>query len=213
MTVGRILFAGAIAFGCGALLATGAQACGNGKVIFEDKFETLDPGWGKASDRLSVDNGALVIKAEAGTGRWAVSQSDYYQDVAICVDATVVNVPDQNSGFTAIVFWYQDNSNYYEFGYWPAGDIRVNRVSKGRTLFPVRETDVPDLKKGAGQTNSLEVQAVANKATLFVNGTKIAEFNGKPPEGGGLIGLDTYSPKTGGETEARFTNFIVAEPK
>ena len=92
-------------------------------------------------------------------------------------------------------------------------DIRVNRVSKGRTLFPVRETDVPDLKKGAGQTNSLEVQTVANKATLFVNGTKIAEFNGKPPEGGGLIGLDTYSPKTGGETEARFTNFIVAEPK
>jgi len=63
-------------------------------------------------------------------------------------------------------------------------------VSKGRTLFPVRETDVPDLKKGAGQTNSLEVQTVGNKATLFVNGTKIAEFNGKPPEGGGLIGLE-----------------------
>ena len=136
MTVGRILFAGAIAFGCGALLATGAQACGNGKVIFEDKFETLDPGWGKTSDRLSVDNGALVIKAEAGTGRWAMSQSDYYQDVAICVDATVVNVPDQNSGFTAIVFWYQDNSNYYEFGYWPdrrhqgqSGQQRENAIS------------------------------------------------------------------------------------
>ena len=103
MTFGRILFGGAIAFSCGALVATGAHACGNGKVIFEDKFETLDPGWGKASDRLSVDNGALVIKAEAGTGRWAMSQSDYYQDAAICVDATVVNVPDQNSGFTAIV--------------------------------------------------------------------------------------------------------------
>ena len=94
MTVRRILLGGAVAFGCGALVATGAHACGNGKVIFEDKFETLDPGWGKASDRLSVDNGALVIKSEAGTGRWAMSQSDYYQDVAICVDATVVNVPD-----------------------------------------------------------------------------------------------------------------------
>jgi len=93
MTVGRILFAGAIAFGCGALLATGAQACGNGKVIFEDKFETLDPGWGKASDRLSVDNGALVIKAEAGTGRWAMSQSDYYQDVANTLVPAILGVP------------------------------------------------------------------------------------------------------------------------
>jgi hypothetical protein len=37
-------------------------------------------------------------------------------------------------------------------------------------------------------------------ARVFVNGTKIAEFNGKAPDGGGLVGLETYSPKTGGET-------------
>ena len=49
MTVRRILLGGAVAFGCGALVATGAHACGNGKVIFEDKFETLDPGWGKTA--------------------------------------------------------------------------------------------------------------------------------------------------------------------
>jgi hypothetical protein len=120
-----------MALGCGAIVgANGAQACGNGKVTFEDKFETLDPSWGKASDRLSVDKGALVIKAEPGQGRWAISQSDYYIDAAISVDATVMNVPDPNSGFTAIVFWYQDNSNYYEFGCWPAGDIRVNRAAR-----------------------------------------------------------------------------------
>jgi hypothetical protein len=45
------------------------------------------------------------------------------------------------------------------------------------------------------------------------NGTQVAEFNGKAPDGGGLVGVETYSPKTGGETEARFTNFVVAEPK
>jgi hypothetical protein len=70
-----------MALGCGAIVgANGAQACGNGKVTFEDKFETLDPSWGKASDRLSGDKGALVIKAEPGQGRWAISQSDYYTD-------------------------------------------------------------------------------------------------------------------------------------
>jgi hypothetical protein len=57
------------------------------------------------------------------------------------------------------------------------------------------------------------VQTVGNKATLFVNGTQVAEITGKAPDGGGLVGLETYSPKTGGETEARFTNFVVAEPK
>jgi hypothetical protein len=76
----RILLAGMVTLGCSVFVgASEVQACGNGKVIFEDKFETLDPGWGKASDRLSVDKGELVIKAEAGTGRWAISQSDYYQ--------------------------------------------------------------------------------------------------------------------------------------
>jgi hypothetical protein len=50
-------------------------------------------------------------------------------------------------------------------------------------------------------------------ARVFLNGTKIAEFNGKAPDGGGLVGLETYSPKIGGETEARFTSFVVAEPK
>lgn len=57
------------------------------------------------------------------------------------------------------------------------------------------------------------MQTVGNKATLFVNGTQVAEFTGKAPGGSGLVGLETYSPKTGGETEARFTNFVVAEPK
>jgi hypothetical protein len=57
------------------------------------------------------------------------------------------------------------------------------------------------------------VQTVGNKATLLLNGTKVAQFNGKAPDGGGLVGLETYSPKTGGETEARFTNFVVAEPQ
>jgi len=77
-------------------------------------------------------------------------------------------------------------------------------VSKGKTLFPIPETNIPDLKKGAGQTNSLEVQTVGNKATLFVMAPRSTEFNGKAPDGGGLVGVETYSPKTGGETEARF---------
>ena len=80
MTFGvRILLAGIMALGCSAIVgANGAQACGNGKVIFEDKFVTLDRSWGKASDRQAVDKGSLVIKAEPGQGRWDISQSDYY---------------------------------------------------------------------------------------------------------------------------------------
>jgi hypothetical protein len=53
-------------------------------------------------------------------------------------------------------------------------------IQGGGALTPRDRLSLRDngsLPKGAGQTNSLEVQTVANKATLFVNGTKIAEFN------------------------------------
>ena len=92
------------------MTASGSAAGSPHSLIFEDKFETLDPSWGKSSDRPSADKGALVIKAEPGQGRWAISQSDYYTDAAICVDATVMNVPDPNSGFIAIVFWYKETA-------------------------------------------------------------------------------------------------------
>jgi Domain of Unknown Function (DUF1080) len=207
----EILMAAALALG-GELAATEATACGNGKVIFEDKFETLDPSWGNASNRKNVENGALVLKPESGRSVWAISESDYYSDAAICVDATVTNGTPEFA-YHSIVFWFQDSSNFYELGVWPNGKIDVERWRNGKILYPVSNTEVPALKKGLGQTNSLEVETKGNMATVYVNGTKIVEFKGTPPEGGGKVGLDSVSPQTGDRTVVRFTNFVVAEPR
>ena len=207
----EILMVAALALG-GELAATEATACGNGKVIFEDKFETLDPSWGNVTDLKKVENGALVLTPEPGKSVWGISESDYYTDAAICVDATVTNgLPEE--AYHSIVFWFQDTSNFYEFALWPSGKYRVERWSKGKILYPISLTDVPELKKGLGQTNSLEVETKGNMATLYVNGTKIAEFKGRPPEGGGKVGLDSTSPQTGERTVVRFTNFAIAEPR
>lgn len=191
---------------------TAAKACGNGKVIFEDKFGTLDPSWGNASEDMKVENGALVLKPDTGGSWTAVSQSDFYGDAAICVDATVTNGDPENS-YSSILFWYQDDDNSYDYGFWPNGKVSVERESKGKFLYPVSSTAVPAMKKGLGQTNTLEVETKGSKVTIYVNGTKVAEFNGKSPEGGGKVGLISVSPDTGDRTVTKFTNFIVAEPR
>jgi hypothetical protein len=122
-----------------------------------------------------------------------------------------MNVPDPNSSSIAIAF----------FGIRKQQLLRVRLLASWRHQAQSREqredalshpeTNIPDLKKGAGQTNSLDVRTVGNKATLFVNGTQVAEFNGKAPDGGGLVGVETYSPKTGGETEARLHYAMVGK--
>jgi hypothetical protein len=190
-----------------------AHACGNGKVIFEDKFETLDPSWGAASDNKKVENSALVISPPQDRITWAVNQSDFYTDAAVCVDATVTSTSDPNASFTAIVFWQEDDDNYWEYGFWPTGAIKVIHKTKGKSLYPFPQTETAALKKGIGQANSLEVETKGNKVTLYLNGTKVGELKGKPPEGGGRVGFEVYSPKTGDPPVARFTNFVIAEPR
>jgi hypothetical protein len=208
----RILMGIGFALGTLGLAGTDANACGNGKVIFEDKFETLDPSWGNPGTGLKVENGALVVTPATGRSWEAVSESDYYGDAAICVDATVTSGDPANS-YIAIIFWYQDDDNTYDFGWWPNGKIDVERASKGKWLYPVGTTDVPAMKTGLGQTNNFEVETKGNKVTVYVNGTKINELNGKPPEGGGKVGFVVVSPKTGDPTVTKFTNFVVAEPR
>jgi hypothetical protein len=153
--------------------------------------------------------GALVLMPATGGGSWeAVSQSDYYGDAAICVDATVTD-GDPASSYVAIVFWYQDDDNAYDFGLWPNGKIDVERGSKGKWLYPVSTTDVLAMKIGLGQTNNLEVETKGNKVTLYVNGT----IQRKTAGGRRQSGLCCRFAEECAPTVTKFTNFVVAEPR
>lgn len=60
----------------------GAAACGNGKLILEDKFETLAPVWGFVKQDDARTNGAegLTYKLTPGDARQLLNQYDFYDN-------------------------------------------------------------------------------------------------------------------------------------
>ncbi len=51
------------------------------------------------------------------------------------------------------------------------------------------QDEVDAILKGTNVTNEISVTVNDTKATLVVNGKKMIEFSGQPPEGGSLIGF------------------------
>ena len=72
--------------------------------------------------------------------------------------------------------------------------------------------DTLALKTGVGQTNHIEVQLRPKDATIFINGTQVTRFKGKPPKGGGSVGVYGSSPDAKPATFA-FDNLVVSPPQ
>ena len=195
-----------------AIAGPAAAACDSANALFEDNFESLDPVWGAADNGMSAKDGSLVLKPAAGYWRFVPSESDLYQDVSVCVDATIAATPKEDGASSlGILFWFADFNNLYIFEYYATGGFDVERLSKGKWLLPVPYTENPAIKKGAGQTNQMEVKMKGKQATIFINGTQVAQFKGVAPPDGGKVGLAAQSPAEGVATY-KFQNFIVSEP-
>jgi hypothetical protein len=195
-----ILTAGVMGFGVMGFGGMGSAfaECGKGKPIFEDAFETLDRSWGAPDDQVSVEKGSLVVKPKAGYSRWVLSQSDFYGDGSLCVDIKLAESSDVGSTNLGAIFWAVDYANFYALYIGTDGKqgfFKVTRLSKGRWLTPVDWTPDPAIKFKLGETNSIEVQTKGRIVTAFVNGKQLAQLNGSPPEGGGLIGVFGGSPE------------------
>jgi hypothetical protein len=194
-----------------AIAGPAAAACDSANALFEDNFESLDSSWGAPDDAVSAKDGSLVLKPAAGYWRFVPSESDLYQDVSVCVDATIAAAPKEDASSLGILFWFADWNNVYIFEYYATGAFAVERLSKGKWLLPVPYTENPAIKKGVGQTNQLEVKMKGKQATIFINGTQVAQFKGVAPPDGGKVGLAGVSPAEGVATY-KFQNFIVSEP-
>jgi len=208
-----VIFAAGV-IGCGAAGSASAEC--KGKPIFEDTFQTLDPSWGRQSEDMTAEKGALVLRPQPGYIKWALSQSDYYGDGSLCTDIKVVESADPGSTNAGVLFWATDTQNFYvaNLGSDPnakKGFFQVTRFSKGRWLTPIGWTPDPAVKYGLGETNNLEVQLKGRAATIFVNGKQVGQINGNPPEGGGLIGVIGASPEAG-RARIEYQNFQFFPP-
>ena len=172
--------------------APALAACDKGNPVFEDTFQTLDPSWGEADDTLFVDNGGLVVKPKPGYSRFDLSQSDYYGDGSICVLATIAQTSAIDQAQALVMFWATDYNNAYFLNIGTDGKqgyYKVDRLSNNRWLTPVDWKSDPAINFQLGAANAVEVQLAGRAATIVINGKKMSQFNGSPPDGGGLIGL------------------------
>jgi hypothetical protein len=197
-----------------AILATAgaAEACGSGKVVFEDKFTTLAPTWGAAGEELDVSNGQLVMKPKANYTYWLPNTASVYDDIDMCAQTTSIAAIDPSNGFAGLVFWYIDDSNFYTFEYDATGSAAVFRRQRGKWLKQIDWQKADALKPGDGSTNELRVVTLGNKATFFINGKKFNEITGIPPDNGQEVGFIASSPEKGVASYG-FSDFILSEPQ
>lgn len=202
----RHVVMGLFALAAAAFFSMPAFAACTGKAAFEDDFQTLDPSWGPPDANLFAQNGAMVIKPQPGYIRWSLSQSDFYGDGSVCVTEAITEASDITQVQALVLFWATpDYANMYALNIGSDGKqgyYKLDKLSNKRWLTPIAWTADPVIKFALGDTNTVEVQMAGHVASIIINGKKLNQLNGDPPDGGGLIGLGGES---GDGVNATFT--------
>jgi hypothetical protein len=164
-----------------------AHACGNGAVQFADDFKTPDPGW-IHNDLAKIGSGAAILLPPVNAGLGLYNATYIFSDADVCAQIKFSDFtkPEQLSG--GLMFWRTDSDSYYTFNIYPSGTWVIERKVGSRWIV-ISSGNSEAIKKGVGDVNDVEVRLSGNTSTGYVNGTKVATFNGQPPDGGGLFGL------------------------
>ena len=205
----RVVVTAGVAVILGLLLAASPAFadCDPDNTIFEDGFEFLDPSWGAQADNFYVEDGVLVLKSFWGQAN-TLTQNEAAN---VCVDMTIVEASAPDNSPIGLVWWWENWDNYYYLFYWAdSAWVEVRRIVKGQAQN-VTAVETLALKQGAGQTNHVELRLKPKDATLFINGTEVTRFKGKPPKGGGSIGVYGVSPEDKPGTWS-FDNLVVSAP-
>ena len=189
--------AGAAALLLSASVTAAYATCEGTVVLFEDRFEHLQPTWGEESESFRVEDGRLVVAPEPAAYLWRTNQANLYDDIDMCVAMTMVEGIEPEDSNAGLVFWYVDDNNFYVFEYAPNGKASVWRRQRGRWLEQVGWEDVEGANEGDDATNELRVVTKGDRATLYFNQFEFAEFDGVQPTDGQQIGVFVASPESG----------------
>jgi hypothetical protein len=182
------------------LFASGSAAlatCQGRVVLYEDRFERLQPTWGEAADSFKSEDGKLVVAPEPAGYLWRINQASLYDDIDMCVELTTVEGVEPEDAKAGLVFWHVDENNFYVFEYAPNGKASVWRRQRGRWLEQVDWQEIEGANQGDEGVNNLRVVTRGDRATLYFNGEEFAEFDGVPPNDGQQIGIFVASPESG----------------
>jgi hypothetical protein len=211
----RMLVAGALALGSGLFSATSdTNACGNGKLLFQDNFETLNPAWGFREGAAVRSNGpeGLTYKLDPDREVTLLNQSSPYDNYEVCAVYATQTAANANP-WLGIVFWAEDEDNAHDATIWPKhGIFAVYRHQNKKTLTQIAPTRIGSMLTGTSVITEISVTVNGKEATLAVNGNKVTDFRGQPPERGSLIGFTFGTHKTDpGPTTVTLKNIQVRE--
>jgi hypothetical protein len=174
---------------CGSALA----CLGKSDPALDDNFSKPDAGW-PSGDNVAVTPQGLIVKPPVNGSTWAVNGNYAMDGSDLCVTVampTALPTPanEDTVGDVGVLFWKRDNDNYYMAAISPDGIAVVSRYLNGQWATIANPAQNAAIKTGAGAVNEIEVTTKGNAGSFYINGTKIADFRGQAPPGGGPPGV------------------------
>lgn len=195
-----------------------AAACGNGKLVFEDKFQTLAESWVLSgdSDRPNAGGDGLTAAILPDHGVVARKVDTSYRDVDICAVATITSKNDPNKngpgGFFAIRFWFGENGvSYWAVAFPGSGLYWVQRLDKdGNRTRVMPKTLNPSLANASG-ANEFRVRLQGDSGAFIVNGKKVGTFTRDPSGGESVVGFVEFPADNPEPTAFALKRFEIRE--
>jgi len=193
-----------------------APGCADGKVLFVDNFKAHDPTWGRKDARLKISSGKAVLTPVPGTRTFRWNRVFVFEDLDACATVSLAKrTSDATASYAGLMFWVEDNQNYYQAVIAPNGYFTIARVINGREAptRPVKWTKTSAIKYGAKKKNTLRLILKGDQVGVLINGKEVASFTGEPPSRPSYIGLLAASaPSKRGDTWS-VTDFKITEPQ
>ena len=172
-----------------------AFACqGRDTAILDEDFKNPDIGWGKPDTIAAYTQGGLVLRPPVNGSAWRWNRNFAMARADLCVEAinpaplpTLAN--EDTVGDVGLWFWGKDAQNFFTATISLDGTASVDRLVNGIWQAVVAPVASPAVRTASGAINEVEIVANGNSATFFVNGSKIADFHGQAPPGGGAPGI------------------------
>ena len=193
-----------------------APGCADGKVLFVDNFRAHDPTWGRKDARLKISSGKAVFTPVPGTRTFRWNRVFVFDDLDACATVSLAKgTSDATASYAGLMFWVEDNQNYYQAVIAPNGYFTIARIINGRDApsRPIKWTKTNAIKYGAKKKNTLRLILKGDQVGVLINGKEVANFTGEPPSRPSYIGLLAASaPSKRGDTWS-VTDFKITEPQ
>lgn len=200
---GAALIAGSIPFGQAS--ACDDSSSGN---IYQTNLQTQSNEWDTATSFSNGEEG-LTASPDKSSLSAILYNGDFFDSVNVCISLSMAaNGTEYGSG---LVFWARDYDHYYLFEIDPiAGTFYVGRRIGNQQAFPIASKPGETIHKGVNQLNDISIILDGDKATFFINGSKVGSAIGQNWMEGNKLGLIAESPEENVDTW-RFKDFVVSK--